>query len=141
MPLLLRAGIVAVVVSSLGCAPEGKKVVPVNGTVTRSGKPVPNVTVHFRPDNGRPSWGKTDDSGRYSLNYDPQRNGAEVGPHRVFVELRPSSPDEDYRMKAGKLKLPADKQAITDKYGTFEKTPLRVDVTDAFGKRYDLSLD
>ena len=39
-------------VALAGCD-AGPHVVRVKGTVTRQGKPVPNVTVHFVPESGR----------------------------------------------------------------------------------------
>jgi hypothetical protein len=66
-----------------GCGTSG--VVPVSGTLTYKGKPITNAIVHFVPENGRPSMGETDASGRFTLTYDPQTKGAQVGKHKVFV--------------------------------------------------------
>jgi hypothetical protein len=67
-----------------GCG--GNNVVAVSGTLTYKGKPVTNAYVNFVPDNnGRPSIGETDANGRFTLTYDPQTKGAQVGKHRVFV--------------------------------------------------------
>ena len=60
-------------------------VVPVSGTLTYKGKPVTNAFINFVPESGRPSMGETDQSGRFTLTYDPQTKGAQVGKHRVFV--------------------------------------------------------
>jgi hypothetical protein len=66
-----------------GCG--GSNVVSVSGTLTYKGKPVTNAYIHFVPENGRPSIGETDANGRFTLSYDPQTKGAELGKHRVFV--------------------------------------------------------
>jgi hypothetical protein len=66
-----------------GCG--GSNVVPVSGTLTYKGKPVTNAFVYFTPENGRPSMGETDQDGRFTLTYDPQTKGAQVGKHKVYV--------------------------------------------------------
>jgi hypothetical protein len=70
-----------------GCS--GSNVVPVSGTVTYKGQPVPNAYVHFVPENGRPSMGETDANGKFTLTYDPENKGAERGKHRVFFQHNP----------------------------------------------------
>lgn len=68
-----------------GCGNSG--VVSVSGTLTYKGKPVTNAFVNFVPESGdRPSMGETDENGRFTLTYDPQTKGAQVGKHRVFVQ-------------------------------------------------------
>jgi len=79
--------IVACAVAAAGCG--GSNVVPVSGTLTYKGRPVPNAFVHFVPENGRPSLGETDANGKFTLVYDPQTKGAEKGTHRVFVQHNP----------------------------------------------------
>jgi len=67
-----------------GCS--GSNVVTVSGTLTYKGKPVTNAYVHFIPENGRPSMGETDQNGKFTLTYDPQTKGAQLGKHRVWVQ-------------------------------------------------------
>ena len=57
----------------------------VQGTVTYEGKPLPNATVKFQPQEGRPSYGKTDESGHYSLLFMGEDWGAIVGDHQVAI--------------------------------------------------------
>jgi len=64
----------------------------VTGTLTYKGKPVPNVLVHFEPESGRPSTGRTDDKGHFKLEYDPKSSGAVRGKHKVYVTLPPGGP-------------------------------------------------
>lgn len=80
----LAASAVAIACALLtGCG--GGNVVAVSGTLTYKGQPVTNAIIHFVPETGRPSMGETDASGRFTLTYDPQTKGAELGKHRVFV--------------------------------------------------------
>src|SRR5206468_12563971 len=44
----------------------------------RKGAPVPHVHLDFMPAAGRPSWGVSDEEGKFKLNYDRERDGAEV---------------------------------------------------------------
>ncbi len=80
---VVAAFALAVCALSSGCG--GNNVVSVSGTLTYKGKPVTNAYVNFVPDNGRPSIGETDANGRFTLTYDPQTKGAQLGKHRVFV--------------------------------------------------------
>lgn len=123
-----------------GCKSNEPKIVPVTGVITRNGRPVANVTIHFRPDKGRPSWGRSDDDGHYTLNYERGRDGAVEGTHKVYVEFRPRSPDEESLIAEGKIKLPQDRKAILDKYGNQAEPAISIEVTP--GKTsYDIALD
>lgn len=111
-----------------GCS-DGPKVVRVSGTVTHNGKPVPSLTVHFIPETGRPSWGLTDENGRFTLEYDNKLQGALVGSHTIWVQWRPKSPQEEMNPKLSTR--PADFPAIQGKYGSQEKSPLKIEITKA----------
>jgi hypothetical protein len=125
----------------LGCGSEGPHVVKVTGTVTRGGKPVERLVVNFWPQKGRPSWGVTDKEGHYTLNYERNRDGAVVGPHKVWVEIRPSSPKEEADLRNGRIKLHPETNAILQKYGK-DSTPLqKVAVKDEDPQVIDLKLD
>jgi hypothetical protein len=104
-------------------------VVRVSGTLTRGGQPVPYMTVNFMPEAGRPSWGVSDEAGRFELEYDDRQKGALAGSHTVWVAWRPRSPQEEMAaqgMKKGKVNRPSDLAEITAKYGTQQKSPLKV---------------
>lgn len=120
------AGLLAALALLAGCS-SGPKVVPVSGTLTRNGKPVPKLTVHFIPDQGRPSWGVSDDTGRFTLEYDSTLKGAVTGPHTVWVQWRPGSMQEEMNPKAASK--PADLPAILAKYGSQDKSPLKIEIT------------
>lgn len=71
-----------------GCGSKNMKVAPVSGTVTLDGAPLVRASVLFLPEKGRPSFGVTDNQGRYSLIYSQDENGAEVGSCAVQVSTR-----------------------------------------------------
>jgi len=137
MPLLLIVGLAAVA----GCGDGGPRVVPVTGTVTRNNKPVPNLHINFAPEaegqTGRPSWGRSDEQGQFILEYDPERKGAEIGKHKVFVSFRAANPKEEI---SGRMKSHPDKAAIEAKYGKRESTPLEVEIRTS-GQHVTLQLD
>ncbi len=72
--------------SFVGCAgSDGPELGEVSGLVTLNGDPLPNATVHFTPDEGRPSRGETDEDGRYTLMYTNENEGAVPGQHTVRI--------------------------------------------------------
>lgn len=91
--LLLSA---VTIFSTSGC---GRSDLPelgtVSGQVLLNNEPLPNAIVNFSPQaGGRPSTAETDASGRYSLLYLMDVDGAIVGEHVVTVE-RIVSEEED----------------------------------------------
>lgn len=81
---MVLLGIALLVTAVVGCD-DGPVVAPVTGVVKQDGEPLPNAMVEFQPDKGTPSYGITDDEGRYELNYQVDRKGALVGHHYVGV--------------------------------------------------------
>ena len=108
----LRAiGLMWVCLVLWGCGGD-MKVAPVSGTVTLDGEPLERASVLFQPDaGGRPSFGVTDKSGRYTLAYSMHENGAEVGPCTVKIttKLQADTGDDEYRENAPRAaeKVPA----------------------------------
>jgi len=71
-----------------GCGQQGRlTTVPVRGTVTLDGKPLPYGQVLFMPDNGRVAKGEIVD-GRFTLGTYSASDGAVLGKHRVSVTAR-----------------------------------------------------
>jgi hypothetical protein len=101
--------------------------VEASGTVLRSGQPVPYLTVHFVPVDGKPSWGVTDENGRFSLKQNNKNPGVMTGTHTVWVEWRPLSPKDE--MDPANARKPKDLEAILQKYGPEANSPLRIEVT------------
>lgn len=118
--------VLGMLVIVVGCD-SGPKIVPVSGTATRGGQPVPNVLITFQPEKGRPSAGVTDGAGRFTLDYDAQNKGALVGKHTVSVANYGDTPDS----VSGKVKPhPAMKEILT-KYGDTVNSPLKLEITGA----------
>jgi len=67
----------------------------VSGTVTLDGQPLVDATVNFSPAEGRPSFGKTDAAGQYSLSFVGEYTGAIVGPHTVRISTEQYIERED----------------------------------------------
>ena len=137
--------------SSSGCG-GSEKVVPVSGTVTRNGQPVPGLVVSFVPETATEtgvSIGETDENGKYSLTVvKTGRSGAVVGTHKVWVSrprepyVEPSEKDETKKQRtkaAAAAKAPADLADILAKYGNLDKSPLKAEVKG--GDPIDLKLD
>ena len=57
----------------------------VSGTVTLNGQPLVGADVEFQPREGAPSYGVTDENGRYELMYTRDKKGAIVGEHVVRI--------------------------------------------------------
>src|SRR5581483_8268674 len=79
----------ALAVTASGCGPKFTYV-PVEGTVTKNGRPLANVEVVFLADpdaatEGPRATGRTDEAGHYRLRTDHGDDGAVAGTHRVLV--------------------------------------------------------
>lgn len=61
----------------------------VSGTIKVDGQPKADLQVQFQPDEGRPSTGKTDDSGGYTLQYSMDEDGAKVGKGLMTIKSTP----------------------------------------------------
>jgi hypothetical protein len=117
--------VVTVGVGFLGCD-FGPKLVKVTGTVTRHGKPLPDLTLVFMPEHGRPSMGQTDGDGKYELLYTVGTKGVVPGRYKVTVQYTPSNTADRSKLEAGLL--PDDVKAIHDKYTDPKLTPLVFDI-------------
>ena len=108
-------------VLAAGCskAPDGPKPVPVTGTITRNGQPLPEVDVMFVPESGQPSVGKTDSGGHFQLEYTADRTGAVPGKHRVVITL----PGTKLPPPTGDEKMPAKIQPAQEFYKEAEVKP------------------
>jgi hypothetical protein len=137
--LLRCVGVAALMFLAFGCN-EGPSTVRVTGTARHRGKPVANLFLNFVPDEGRASWGVTDENGHFKLFYDRTREGAVRGKHKVHVSYRARTPSDDLALEEGRLKLPADMQAILDKYGDPATSTLQYNITKD-GQEIDLDLD
>ena len=104
-PLFLS---IATILFVTGCGSSGPQLGAVTGTVTLDGKPVPDATVTFvskEPD-GTSSYGMTDASGKYQLEFTTEKVGAMVGAHDVtIVTSRVSQSDDPVTEKLAKTEF------------------------------------
>jgi len=109
-----------------GCG-NREKLVKVNGTATRNGKAVPNLGIHFVPEKGPSSHGRTDPLGQFTLTQSSGQEGVLVGAHKVWVQLPPQP-----QQKAELLRRAADPdmEDLLQKYGNPQTTPLTVEVKE-----------
>jgi hypothetical protein len=85
-----------------GCGSGGPEIAYVTGRVTLDGKPLPNATVVFIPENGRPAGARTDADGNYVLNFSEGRQGAIPGKALVRIStLRDAEQDDQGQSIAG----------------------------------------
>lgn len=78
-----------------GCSSSGPEIAYVSGRVTMDGKPLPNATVVFVPENGRPAGAGTDEDGNYVLNFSQGRQGAIPGPSIVRISTARDADQDD----------------------------------------------
>jgi hypothetical protein len=83
-------------ISLTGCG-RPENIGQVSGMVTLNGQPLPGALIQFEPlAGGSPSGGYTDESGQYSLTYNREVQGAEIGEHRVLIRTKDlGNPDSD----------------------------------------------
>jgi len=130
-----RVGIVLLgALFSSGCG--GEKLVKVTGTALRGNRPVPNLGVHFVPETGLSSHGLTDDKGHFELLYRTGKEGAVPGTHKVWVQL---PPDPQKRGEVSRRAAEPEMEALLQKYGNSETTPLTAEVKE--GEEIILRLD
>ena len=128
----LAIGVAAL--GAVGCT-DGPDVVPVDGTITRGGKPLASFAVTFQPTEGRPSSALSDEKGHFELSYTLNQKGALRGKHKVFVQFTSLQAGYDEAM----TKPPPEAREIHAKYGSAEVTPLEVEIDGP--KTLDLKLD
>lgn len=107
--------------------------VPVEGTVTKGGRPLANVQVIFLADPdagtvGPRASGTTDAAGHYRLRTDNGDEGAVAGQHRVRIVDWQTNPN-----------MPAELRRVPPHYESFKETPLRAEV-GSVPKVFDISI-
>ncbi len=108
-----------------GCA--GKEptpeTLPVTGTVTYKGKPLPAGSITFYPESGMPGSGPLNEKGEFTLTTFAPGDGAVRGQHKVVVRAFNSSADVG-------LGNPSKESNIPSKYNDVSTTPLTATVQD-----------
>jgi hypothetical protein len=93
MEKAIRFALLAVCLLPAGCGSSGSSdIVKARGTVTYHHQPLPDVSVTFLPDHGRPANGKTDAAGRFVLSTLNLGDGAVLGPHKVSIATTVATP-------------------------------------------------
>ena len=111
VPLLVLVSLVA---AGCGGSADGK-LAPVKGTVSLDGEPLAGARVEFDPapeevvrgkSTGSASYGMTDSSGRYTLQYTHEQQGALIGKHTVRITTRAMTVDADGKEVPAPERLP-----------------------------------
>lgn len=70
-----------------GCFGESSGIAPVSGTITFKGKPLPNASITFTPEDSasRTAVGSTDKDGKYLLTSFKSNDGAKIGKYKVAI--------------------------------------------------------
>jgi hypothetical protein len=92
-----------------GCGKSGVDLAPVSGLVTLDGEPLAGARLRFQPEaaGGSPSYGSTDQEGRYELSFKRGQKGALIGWHTVRVEASVEPAEAEGKASLRPQKLPA----------------------------------
>ena len=118
----------------IGCGNKGPSVVPVSGTVTQGGKPVPNLFINFEPESGRPSWAVSDEQGKFVAKYDSNQEGMVTAKHKVWFQWRPRDPKDqmiEQGFATGKSSKTAEVKEILKKYGNRDNPEVSIEIKQA----------
>jgi hypothetical protein len=151
--IILLCGLLALIAEAAGCQRGSTwNRVPVEGTLTKGGRPLRGIQVVFLADadagtQGPRASGTTDEAGHYRLRTDNGEDGAVVGKYRVLVldvgaankqRLRRFSgpqrkearrlPPENAKRFEEQLQSAAEASRVPSRYGRFDETPLRAEV-------------
>lgn len=104
---------------AVGCGDGRPARVPVSGKVLIDGRPLSGGFIRFVPSDARPSGGKIDKNGRFTLTCYDGGDGAVPGTHRIEVSANQPLSDTKIRWLAPK------------KYASFKTSELVEKITDA----------
>jgi hypothetical protein len=137
--VLLLCALLALTATTEGCQ-RGQTwdLAPVEGTVTKDGRPLAGVEVVFWADldagtQGPRSSDITDEAGHYRLLTDNGGNGVVLGKHHVcLVDVSTDNDKKVSRVQRDgaqvEPKTPEAKRRVPRRYERFKETPLRVEV-------------
>jgi hypothetical protein len=151
--MMILGGLLALAAAAGGCQRGPTwNLAPVEGTVTKGGRPLRGIEVVFLADSdagtlGPRATGRTDEAGHYRLRTDSGEDGVAAGKHRVVLfdleaankqlgrsfrekqrkEAARLSPEMAKRLEE-ELKKSADALRLPPSYGRINKTPLRAEV-------------
>jgi len=136
--LLFALGLLGVT----GCG-SGEKAAEVSGLVTMKGQPMDLIHVEFWSSEGQRSYGKTDESGKFTLKLDDgSMNGAIVGSHKV--SMKDTWPTKDNVMsESGEWvdKSNGKRSRIDTKYYDAIKSPLTAEVKSGEKNNFEFDVD
>ncbi len=111
-------GLCSLLITLAGCGggAETPDLGSVSGTILLDGKPLADAAVEFTPVSGRGSVATTDASGKYTLRYTTDIDGAVLGPHTVRITTgRPATGGEGGETKpAAPERIPPKFNSATD---------------------------
>ena len=81
-------------IAGCGGQSDAPKTVSVTGLVTYQGKPMPNLSVAFIPEQGMVASGTTDAEGRFEMTTSEPGDGAIAGAHKVAINFVPEQVPE-----------------------------------------------
>lgn len=119
-----------------GCGSGGRlAVVPVSGLVTLNGDPLPDASVTFIPEKGKPATGKTDQTGIYRLTTYTQGDGAVIGKHKIAISKMTDLPESNTPEELAKIK-----HVLPETYADPERSGLTAEVKSGQTADIDFNL-
>jgi hypothetical protein len=104
--------------ASIGCSDGRPTRVPVSGKVLIDGKPLTVGSIRFVPEGARPSAGRLDREGHFTLTCFDGEDGAVLGTHRVQISASEIVGEEKVTWHAPR------------KYADFRSSGITVDVSE-----------
>lgn len=128
---------VCAVLLLVGCGRRLPETSVVSGRVTFQGQPIGTGRIVFYPEEGRPAMGVIESDGRYRLTTFQSGDGATLGKHRVTIEAKRVTGEDDAPKKGVQGLLGGDEVVDTaavaewlvpEKYSRLETSPLNAEV-------------
>jgi hypothetical protein len=97
------------------------------------GKPLPNATVVFVPENGRPAGARTDERGHYVLEFTEGRKGAIPGKNSIRILTAAEATEA-----ADGTRIPAQRETVPAKYNSQSTLEFTVEARKKNVANFDL---
>lgn len=129
-----------------GVDPDRPQVVPVSGTITYQGKPLPEAVVTYYPVTGEQSaFGRTDEAGHYVLTTFESNDGAVAGDYSVVVQkyeepVPTGSPEGENYVPPTNVQQAPPKLLTPAAYVSPQTTPLKATVKPDGENKFDFEL-
>ncbi|MCL2347447.1 MAG: carboxypeptidase-like regulatory domain-containing protein [Planctomycetaceae bacterium] len=130
-----------------GCSDSKLKTFPIEGNVTLDGEPLKNASIAFYPQDavkGNPGYGKTDESGHYTLSTqlgEPGR-GTTPGEYKVTVSSQISVPTNQMRRTETGAEVPITnlRETLPPRYSSPGSTELKATIEAKANKELNFDL-